>query len=104
MQAIEVTGTIDSEGRLSLDQPLQSSYSGGVRVIVLFPDSEQSNQDAKQVDSLAIQDAQTTDSVPIWSRGAAVSVPLSVEEATKLPTELVQNLDYYSYDSLPSDQ
>ncbi len=38
MKAIEVTGTLDEKGQLSLDQPIENSAPGKVRVIVLFPE------------------------------------------------------------------
>jgi hypothetical protein len=40
MQAIEATGTIDDQGQLLLDQPLQIAHLGKVRVIVLLSESE----------------------------------------------------------------
>jgi len=40
MKAIEVTGSIDAQGNLVLDEPIQASvYSGRVRVIVLLPET-----------------------------------------------------------------
>ncbi|WP_414530504.1 hypothetical protein [Nodularia chucula] len=39
MKAIEVTGKIDAEGNLLLDQPIQgTTYADQVRVIVLVPE------------------------------------------------------------------
>ncbi len=38
MRAVEVTGTIDRQGHLLLDQPIDIDISGRVRVIVLFSD------------------------------------------------------------------
>lgn len=44
MKAIEVNGTIDAEGKLILDEPLQiESYPNRVRVIVLFSEDEEEN-------------------------------------------------------------
>jgi hypothetical protein len=41
MKAIEVTGTIDSQGNLILDQPIQgTTYPHQVRVIVLVPEEQ----------------------------------------------------------------
>ena len=39
MKAIETMGHIDDQGNLSINQPLQSVASGQVRVIVLIPES-----------------------------------------------------------------
>ena len=36
MKAIEVTGSIDAEGNLLLDEPIQAVASSRVRVILLF--------------------------------------------------------------------
>lgn len=38
MKAIEVTGTLDEKGQLSLDQPIENFAPSRVRVIVLFPE------------------------------------------------------------------
>ncbi|GGA42235.1 hypothetical protein [Okeania sp. KiyG1] len=38
MKAIEVTGTIDENGQLFLDQPIENLPPGKVRVILLFPE------------------------------------------------------------------
>jgi len=45
MKALEVTGTIDREGHLLLDQPFDVDMSGRVRVIVLFSDPVQELED-----------------------------------------------------------
>ena len=42
MKAIEVTGKIDSQGNLILDQPIQgTTYPHQVRVIVLVPEQDE---------------------------------------------------------------
>jgi hypothetical protein len=41
MKAVEVTGKIDEEGNLSLDEPLPRAAQTRVRVIVLFPESSE---------------------------------------------------------------
>ncbi|NER23484.1 MAG: hypothetical protein F6J86_43520 [Symploca sp. SIO1B1] len=38
MKAIEVTGSLDATGQLSLDHPIENFAPSRVRVIVLFPD------------------------------------------------------------------
>ena len=43
MRAVEVTGTIDRQGHLLLDQPFDVDISGRVRVIVLFSEPSQEN-------------------------------------------------------------
>jgi hypothetical protein len=45
MKAIEVTGKIDQEGNLILDEPIQgNTYSHQVRVIVLVPEEAESEE------------------------------------------------------------
>ncbi|MGB3493498.1 MAG: hypothetical protein WBA57_12265 [Elainellaceae cyanobacterium] len=41
MKAIETTATIDDEGQLSLDLPLNVAHHCRVRVIVLIPESDE---------------------------------------------------------------
>ncbi len=43
MRAVEVTGTVDRQGHLLLDEPFDVDISGRVRVIVLFSDPIQEN-------------------------------------------------------------
>ncbi|TYQ27364.1 hypothetical protein PseudUWO311_08550 [Pseudanabaena sp. UWO311] len=45
MRAVEVTGTIDREGHLLLDQPFDEDISSRVRVIVLFSEPVQELED-----------------------------------------------------------
>ena len=40
MKAIEVTGTVNNKGELSLDRPLSINKSTRVRVIVLLSDED----------------------------------------------------------------
>ncbi len=45
MKAIEVTGKIDSQGNLILDEPIQgTTYPHQVRVIVLVPEQEETEE------------------------------------------------------------
>jgi hypothetical protein len=41
MKAVEVTGIVDEQGNLQLDQPLVGAKSSRVRAILLFPDAEE---------------------------------------------------------------
>jgi hypothetical protein len=45
MRAVEVTGTIDREGHLLLDQPFGEDIASRVRVIVLFSEPVQELED-----------------------------------------------------------
>ena len=50
MKAIEVTGRIDSQGNLVLDEPIQgNTYADQVRVIVLVPEQAEA-EEAEEVD------------------------------------------------------
>ncbi len=104
MQAIEITGTIDAEGRLFLDQPLQVSHSGRVRVIVLLEDSESASSHEQPTPTPAeSRDQKSTnsqysfdrDAPPIWELVAQISAQVPDEEWEKLPTDLARRFDYY---------
>jgi len=45
MRAVEVSGTVDREGHLLLDQPFGEDISSRVRVIVLFAEPVQELED-----------------------------------------------------------
>jgi hypothetical protein len=83
MKAIEVTGKIDSQGNLVLDEPIQGiNYRHQVRVIVLVPESaeaevEEVDPDDTPVEEIkaslrrALQQAKTGQTRPIselWDR------------------------------------
>ncbi|MEH1818214.1 MAG: hypothetical protein V7L31_03805 [Nostoc sp.] len=81
MKAIEVTGRIDSQGNLVLDEPIQgNTYPHQVRVIVLVPEqaeAEEVDPDDTPVKEIkaslrrALQQAKTGQTRPIselWDR------------------------------------
>ncbi|QLE54277.1 hypothetical protein [Nostoc sp. TCL26-01] len=79
MKAIEVTGTIDSQGNLVLDEPIQgTTYPHQVRVIVLVPEpAEEVDPDDTPVEEIkaslrrALQQAKAGQTRPIselWDR------------------------------------
>ena len=45
VQALETTGNIDRNGELHLDEPVNSLPAGRVRVILLLPDSAESEDE-----------------------------------------------------------
>lgn len=102
MQAIEATGTIDVNGHLSLDQPVQA-HPGRVRVIVLL--AEPSNQTLEEVNhnttnlQVGQERSPTSDTQPIWERIADISAQVPDEEWEKLPKDLSKNVDHYLYGS-----
>lgn len=81
MKAIEVTGKIDADGNLLLDQPIQgTTYAHQVRVIVLVPEQVELNtvdhkntpvEEIKAKLKIALQKAQAGQAGPIselWDR------------------------------------
>lgn len=75
MKAIEVTGRIDSQGNLVLDEPIQgTAYPHQVRVIVLVPEqaeTEEVDPDDTPVEEIkaslrrALQQAKTGQRLPL---------------------------------------
>ncbi|MBD2412733.1 hypothetical protein FACHB389_24465 [Nostoc calcicola FACHB-389] len=75
MKAIEVTGKIDSQGNLVLDEPIQgTNYPHKVRVIVLVPestDTEEIDPDDTPIEEVkaslrrALQQAKTGQRLPL---------------------------------------
>jgi hypothetical protein len=51
MKAVEVTGTLDEKGQLTLDHPIENFQSSRVRIIVLIPEvTESAETDPVRVD------------------------------------------------------
>lgn len=73
MRAIEVTGNIDAEGNLLLDEPIQAAASSRVCVILLFSElaEDADDPDDTPVEAVkaslqrALQQAKSGDRVPI---------------------------------------
>jgi hypothetical protein len=103
MQAFEVTGTIDPTGRLRLDQPLQVSQPGRIRLIVLLeePNNNLSTHREPQTDLTPSTDSEESpfsfdpNAQPIWELAAEISAQVPDEEWAKLPTDLARNFDQY---------
>lgn len=103
MQAFEVTGTIDPAGRLTLDQPLQVSHPGRIRLIVLLEESDNNpvNDSLTQADTISSTESTTNqysfdpDAQPIWELVAEISAQVPDEEWAKLPKDLARNFDKY---------
>ncbi|NEP76994.1 MAG: hypothetical protein F6K39_01700 [Okeania sp. SIO3B3] len=53
MKAIEVTGTLDENGQLFLDKPIENLPPGKVRVIILFP--EVTEEDEPESDDTPVE-------------------------------------------------
>lgn len=57
MKAIEVMGTVDEQGQLSLDVPLIVDQHTRVRVIVLLPEKldKENNQEDEEISESAVE-------------------------------------------------
>ena len=109
MQAIETTGTIDIDGQLQLDQPLQETRSRRVRIIVLLTDETAQDPSRDRNTALdpktALENAPENTQVepsfklPVWERVAKISAQISDQEWAELPNDLSKNLDHYLYGS-----
>jgi hypothetical protein len=103
MQAFEVSGTIDPTGRLILDQPLQVSHPGRIRLIVLLdePDNNPASNQPTSTFAQLINESEPhqfsfdPDAQPIWELVAEISAQVPDEEWAKLPTDLARNFDKY---------
>lgn len=96
MQAIEAIGTIDAQGHLLLDQPLQVTHSGKVRVIVLLTNDEGTTPDENGADPTNSQDFSAQTFLQMVDEVRSQVPP---EEWKKLPTDLSKNIDHYLYGS-----
>ena len=70
MKALEVTGTVNEQGQLSIDEPLAVKQTSRVRVIILFTeDSNEQNEDELEPASVGFrqgwQDAMTGNTIPV---------------------------------------
>ncbi len=111
MQAIETTGTIDTDGQLLLDQPLQETRSRQVRVIVLLPDETDQkdnnpdrNEALSQKTAVANVSAEPSPKPPVWERVDKISAQISEREWAELPKDLSKNLDHYLYGSPKAEE
>lgn len=75
MKAVEVTGTIDLNGNLSLDEPIQVSTNSRVRVIVLF--SESSEEVENDPDDTPIESVKASLRRALQQAKAGQRLPLS---------------------------
>lgn len=102
MQAIEAIGTINAQGQLSLDQPLQVTHPGKVRVIVLLTNDEGTTPEDNGADQT--ESSQKLPSLPPFLQFVEeISAQIPKEEWEKLPSDLSKNIDHYLYGS-PKDE
>ncbi len=96
MQAIEANGTIDAQGQLSLDRPLQIAHPTRVRVIVLLSDDEGTNPEGNGVEQIDDQDFSAQSFLSMIDE---IRTQVPDKEWKKLPTDLSNNIDHYLYGS-----
>ena len=69
MKAIEITGSVDDKGQLSLDQPLTLAKYSRVRVIVLVSEDDDENNEITESESESFRqgwhDAMTGNTMPV---------------------------------------
>ena len=83
MKAIELTGTVDARGNLSLDEPVLVSANSRVRVIILCPEelSETIEIDDTPIEEVkaslrrALQEAKSGQRIPISQMWEAIDRP-----------------------------
>jgi hypothetical protein len=78
MKALEVTGTVNEQGQLSIDEPLAVNQTSRVRVIILFSEDSNSNEDELEPAIVGFrqgwQDAMIGNTIPVnqlWERLSA---------------------------------
>ena len=74
MRAVEVTGTIDRQGNLLLDRPLDVDRSSRVRVIVLF--SEPSEPQEEDPDDTPIEEIKASLKRALEEEKAGQRIPI----------------------------
>ncbi len=71
MKAIKVMGTVDEQGQIALDSPLNIDKKSRVEVIVLIPEEPESEADNQSKEALledfrqAWQEAMNGDTIPV---------------------------------------
>lgn len=75
MKAIEVTGTLDEKGQLSLDQPIENFPPSRVRVIVLFQEVTEASE--TDPDDTPIEEVKASLRRALQEAKAGQRIPLS---------------------------
>jgi hypothetical protein len=76
MRAVEVTGSIDETGQLSLDRPIKIAAPSRVRVIVLFEELQDKLED-DEPDDTSIEEIKTSLRRALQEAKAGQRIPLS---------------------------
>ena len=83
MKAIELTGTVDDRGNLSLDEPVLVSANSRVRVIILCPEesSETTDTDDTPIEEVkaslrrALHEAKSGQRIPLSQMWETIDLP-----------------------------
>ena len=85
MKAIELTGTVDDRGNLSLDEPVLVSANSRVRVIILCPEESSETTD---IDDTPIEEVKASLRRALHEEKSGQRIPLSqMWETIDLPTQ-----------------
>jgi hypothetical protein len=81
MKAVEVTGTLDEQGQLCLDEPIKNFRPSAVRVIILFPEmTEEVDPDDTPVEEIkaslkqALKEAKAGQRIPLAEMWEGIDV------------------------------
>lgn len=77
MRAVEVTGSIDETGTLSLDQPIKITAPSRVRVIVLFEELQDELEEDNEPDDTSIEEIKISLRRALQETKAGQRIPFS---------------------------
>jgi hypothetical protein len=75
MRAVEVTGVVDEQGNLSLNEPVPLIVQGIVRVIILYP--EQTEESEQDQDDTSVEDIKASLRRALQQATSGQRIPLS---------------------------
>jgi hypothetical protein len=75
MRAVEVTGVVDEQGNLSLNEPVPLIAQGVVRVIILYP--EQTEESEQDPDDTSVEDIKASLRKALQQATSGQRIPLS---------------------------
>lgn len=75
MRAVEVTGIVDEQGNLSLNEPVPLITQGTVRVIILYP--EQTEEPEQDPDDTSVEDIKASLRRALQQANSGQRIPLS---------------------------
>lgn len=75
MRAVEITGVVDEQGNLSLNEPVPLIAQGVVRVIILY--SEQTEESEQDQDDTSVEDIKASLRRALQQATSGQRIPLS---------------------------